>query len=202
MRFGRKVRPIADIEQQPQMKVNSNSDSRKLPRTPVLCPDFLIETYLDYQVRCSVFCHLFTHSHVRSFFSTGRAILSQIRCEFFDLHIQSDGFIRPHIIVPVLTQPQSTTTPTFCTSFTPISVFTSTIPLPQLLPLTPIPFKISPTTTQSPSSSLRIGRRPHASLEYPHTHPWCPKRYLVPCRATTRGRGCTAHGGEPDGELL
>lgn len=38
-RFGRKVREVPGIPQ----------DS-ELPRVPALCPDFLIETYLDYQV--------------------------------------------------------------------------------------------------------------------------------------------------------
>lgn len=41
-RFGRKMRPIPEGEQA------ATSD---LPRVPALCPDFLIETYLDYQVR-------------------------------------------------------------------------------------------------------------------------------------------------------
>lgn len=38
LRFGRKLRPPP---------VAASTDSR--PRTPALCPDFLIETYLDYQ---------------------------------------------------------------------------------------------------------------------------------------------------------
>lgn len=45
-RFGRKVRPIPE---DPQPASLSSPSSRTLPRTPALCPDFLIETYLDYQ---------------------------------------------------------------------------------------------------------------------------------------------------------
>ncbi len=39
MRFGRKFRPLPESETQRPDK----------PRTPALCPDFLIETYLDHQ---------------------------------------------------------------------------------------------------------------------------------------------------------
>ncbi|KAJ3478642.1 hypothetical protein NLI96_g9619 [Meripilus lineatus] len=48
-RFGRKVRSITPVQSSNTSPSNLNSDSRKLPRTPALCPDFLIETYLDYQ---------------------------------------------------------------------------------------------------------------------------------------------------------
>lgn len=40
-RFGRKVRPDPD---------SGIDEQSELPRVPALCPDFLIETYLDYQV--------------------------------------------------------------------------------------------------------------------------------------------------------
>ncbi|KAH8094825.1 homoserine O-acetyltransferase [Cristinia sonorae] len=43
-RFGRKVRE-EDVPKHPSV----SSDGRILPRVPALCPDFLIETYLDYQ---------------------------------------------------------------------------------------------------------------------------------------------------------
>lgn len=44
LRFGRKLRPLPnDIQPNPL-------DASK-PRLPALCPDFLIETYLDHQVR-------------------------------------------------------------------------------------------------------------------------------------------------------
>ncbi|KAI0082399.1 homoserine acetyltransferase [Panus rudis PR-1116 ss-1] len=45
LRFGRKLREIPEIEQVQY----ADPSGRKLPRTPALCPDFLIETYLDYQ---------------------------------------------------------------------------------------------------------------------------------------------------------
>ena len=38
-RFARQVRPVPE------------SESQSAPRMPALCPDFLIETYLDHQVR-------------------------------------------------------------------------------------------------------------------------------------------------------
>ena len=44
-RFGRKMRPLPEAEQ---------SEAAPSVRVPALCPDFLIETYLDYQVRLSV----------------------------------------------------------------------------------------------------------------------------------------------------
>ncbi|OCH92142.1 homoserine acetyltransferase [Obba rivulosa] len=43
-RFGRKFRPLPESAEQPSLP-----DGRPLPRTPALCPDFLIETYLDHQ---------------------------------------------------------------------------------------------------------------------------------------------------------
>ena len=47
LRFGRKLRPL------PESDSSSHIDAtgRQLPRKPALCPDFQIETYLDYQVR-------------------------------------------------------------------------------------------------------------------------------------------------------
>jgi len=44
-RFGRKVRELPEHAQGSTL----SSDGRILPRVPALCPDFLIETYLDYQ---------------------------------------------------------------------------------------------------------------------------------------------------------
>lgn len=44
-RFGRKFRPLP-----PSERPSSPTDPTA-PRTPALCPDFLIETYLDHQVR-------------------------------------------------------------------------------------------------------------------------------------------------------
>lgn len=41
-RFGRKLRVLPDTEIE-------NSSDADLPRIPALCPDFLIETYLDHQ---------------------------------------------------------------------------------------------------------------------------------------------------------
>lgn len=41
MRFGRQLRPTPEPDITPP----------GYPRTPALCPDFLIETYLDHQVR-------------------------------------------------------------------------------------------------------------------------------------------------------
>ncbi|KAL4241965.1 AB hydrolase superfamily protein [Abortiporus biennis] len=51
-RFGRKVRPVNQVER--PLSILSDPEpttpsGRKLPRIPALCPDFLIETYLDYQ---------------------------------------------------------------------------------------------------------------------------------------------------------
>lgn len=40
-RFGRKMRPVPGAEP---------SETSHAVRVPALCPDFLIETYLDYQV--------------------------------------------------------------------------------------------------------------------------------------------------------
>lgn len=40
LRFGRQLRPIPEPDSTPP----------GYPRTPALCPDFLIETYLDHQV--------------------------------------------------------------------------------------------------------------------------------------------------------
>ncbi|OBZ76680.1 putative serine-O-acetyltransferase cys2 [Grifola frondosa] len=42
IRFGRKFRKLPEAEQ-------ASLESSNRPRTPVLCPDFLIETYLDHQ---------------------------------------------------------------------------------------------------------------------------------------------------------
>ncbi|CAL1701203.1 unnamed protein product [Somion occarium] len=45
LRFGRKLRAVPTSDS----VAYSDPSGRKLPRTPALCPDFLIETYLDYQ---------------------------------------------------------------------------------------------------------------------------------------------------------
>lgn len=44
-RFGRKLRSA------PVSERATASSGSEFPRTPALCPDFLIETYLDHQVR-------------------------------------------------------------------------------------------------------------------------------------------------------
>jgi len=48
-RFGRKFRPLPESESSTPTYADAEAGSRKLPRQPALCPDFLIETYLDYQ---------------------------------------------------------------------------------------------------------------------------------------------------------
>ena len=51
-RFGRKVRSDPESEA---------DESSNFPRVPALCPDFLIETYLDYQV-CIAVLSMFPHA--------------------------------------------------------------------------------------------------------------------------------------------
>lgn len=46
-RFGRKLRPPSQSSQQSSKSTTESGTAR----VPALCPDFLIETYLDYQVR-------------------------------------------------------------------------------------------------------------------------------------------------------
>lgn len=46
MRFGRKLRRLPAAENSEE-----SPEIADKPRAPALCPDFLIETYLDYQVR-------------------------------------------------------------------------------------------------------------------------------------------------------
>ena len=72
-RFGRQLRPV-----------NSPSDValKGGRRVPALCPDFLIETYLDHQVRIAWNKDQIAVITV----VTGRTILSQIRCELLDLY--------------------------------------------------------------------------------------------------------------------
>lgn len=48
-RFGRKLRPLPESESSTPTFVDSPVGGRKAIRPPALCPDFLIETYLDYQ---------------------------------------------------------------------------------------------------------------------------------------------------------
>jgi homoserine acetyltransferase len=58
------------------------------PGIPKLKPDFLIETYLDHQVR-----PFYLPAQCRIDFS-GRAFLPHLRCQFNDLPLQSDGLVR------------------------------------------------------------------------------------------------------------
>jgi len=58
------------------------------PGIPKLKPDFLIETYLDHQVRP---LHALAKCYTDS---SGRAFLPYLRCQFNDLPLQSDGSFR------------------------------------------------------------------------------------------------------------
>jgi homoserine acetyltransferase len=51
-RFGRKFRELPPSE----WTETQPSDGLRIPRPPALCPDFLIETYLDHQVWMCVPC--------------------------------------------------------------------------------------------------------------------------------------------------
>lgn len=68
------------------------------PGVPKLSPDFLIETYLDHQVR-----HLILRSSIElELIRAGREVLSHLRCKLDDLPLESDGLVRhdrscPHI---------------------------------------------------------------------------------------------------------
>jgi hypothetical protein len=59
------------------------------PGIPKLKPDFLIETYLDHQV--SVIALSLWNFNPDN---TGRKVLSDIRREFIDLPLESNGLVR------------------------------------------------------------------------------------------------------------
>ena len=48
LRFGRQLRAL------PNSDDTASLSEQRRPRVPALCPDFLIETYLDHQVRPSM----------------------------------------------------------------------------------------------------------------------------------------------------
>ena len=74
LRFGRQLRPTPEPDITPP----------GYPRTPALCPDFLIETYLDHQVRQTGAKAV---SITNPFLNKGRIILLKIRCKLSSLHI-------------------------------------------------------------------------------------------------------------------
>lgn len=82
-RFGRQFRPSSELPE---------TDGRR-PRTPALCPDFLIETYLDHQVSLYPFPFALQLPELISFV-TGRTILSQIRRQLTHLYLQGHGSLR------------------------------------------------------------------------------------------------------------
>lgn len=181
-RFGRQLRPLPSTTDPIAPRIDPTK-----PRTPALCPDFLIESYLDHQVSIARM-RLFVSS-ADNLVWTGRAILLKVRRELIDLRLKSDGSFRPHRIRTSGARARST-----CPSCTDPAPFTSRTKHVLDNAVIDQPLQIPPSPTESASTPLRFGSRGAPSGKYTCVSSWRAERYLVSGGTAARGSRCIANG--------